>query len=237
MLGFEADCVGNGEEAIAKLEQQDYDIVFMDCQMPILDGYETTQEIRRREGSKRHTIVIALTAHALPSDREKCLAAGMDDYLSKPIAQDTLGAMLERWVKPTIKPTVAQINAAVEPHPQHSITFPDDTPLDLERLNAISRGKVTLQQQLVQAFIKNAQPGLEQMRLALQVNDFELIVQHAHRIKGASAKVGVKVMPEVTAQLERQARDKNLDGAIEKLEVLESQLEKVKAFVENWCIE
>jgi PAS domain S-box-containing protein len=236
MLGFEADCVGNGQEAIAKLEQQDYDIIFMDCQMPILDGYETTQEIRRREGSERHTIVIALTAHALPSDREKCLAAGMDDYLSKPIAQDALGAMLERWVKPTVKPSVVQINDTVEPHPQHSISFPDDTPLDLERLNAISRGKVTLQQQLVQAFIKNAQPGLEQMRLALQVNDCEIIVQQAHRIKGASANVGVKVMPEVTAQLERQARDNNLEGAIEKLEVLEKQLERVKAFVENWCI-
>jgi PAS domain S-box-containing protein len=236
MLGFEADCVGNGEEAIAKLEQQDYDIVFMDCQMPVLDGYETTQEIRRREGSERHTIVIALTAHALPSDREKCLAAGMDDYLSKPIAQDALGAMLERWVKPTVKPTIVQIKDVVEPHPQHSVAFPDDTPLNLERLNAISRGKVTLQQQLVQAFIKNAQPGLEQMRLALQVNDFEIIVQQAHRIKGASANVGVKVIPEVTAQLERQARDKNLDGAIEKLEALQSQLEKVKAFVKNWCI-
>src|SRR5919202_6598260 len=95
MLGFEADCVGNGEEAIAKLEQQNYDLVLMDCQMPVLDGYETTQEIRRREGSERHTTIIALTAHALSNDREKCLAAGMDDYLSKPIAQEALGAMMK----------------------------------------------------------------------------------------------------------------------------------------------
>jgi PAS domain S-box-containing protein len=237
MLGFEADCVGNGSEAIAKLAQQNYDIVLMDCQMPILDGYDTTQEIRRREGSERHTIVIALTAHALPSDREKCLAAGMDDYLSKPIAQEALGAMIERWTKHTVKPTVADTNSEVKHNPQLSALSLEEIPLDLERLKAISRGKVTFQQQLVQAFIKNAQPGLEQIRLALQVNDFEIIKQQAHRIKGASANVGVRLMPEVAAQLEQQARDKNLEGAIEKLEALERQLEQVKAFVVNWCVE
>ncbi|HEY9612124.1 PAS domain S-box protein [Allocoleopsis sp.] len=237
MLGFEADCVGNGEEAIAQLEQQNYDLVLMDCQMPVLDGYETTKEIRRREGSDRHTTIIALTAHALSNDREKCLAAGMDDYLSKPIAQEALGAMIEHWTKRTIKPTVADTNSAIKHSLQLSNLSLEETPLDLERLKAISRGKVTFQQQLVQAFIKNAQPGLEQIRHALQVNDFDIIVQQAHRIKGASANVGVRLMPEVAAQLEQQARDKKLEGAMEKLEALEKQLEQVKAFLENWCIQ
>ncbi|HEY9832224.1 MAG TPA: Hpt domain-containing protein, partial [Stenomitos sp.] len=109
--------------------------------------------------------------------------------------------------------------------------------LDLERLKAISRGKVTFQQQLVQAFIKNAQPGLEQIRLAIPMNDFEIIMQQAHRLKGASANVGVRLMPAVAAQLEQQARDENLAGATEKLEALESQLERVKAFVENEWME
>jgi PAS domain S-box-containing protein len=237
MLGFEADCVGNGSEAIAQLEQQNYDLVLMDCQMPVLDGYETTQEIRRREGSERHTTIIALTAHALPHDREKCLAAGMDDYLSKPIAQEALGAMIERWTKHTIKPIVADTNSEIKHNPQFSNLSLEETPLNLERLHTICRGKVTVQQQLVQAFIKNAQPGLEQIRLALQVNDFETIKQQAHRIKGASANVGVRLMPEVAAQLEQQAREKHLEGAMEKLEALEKQLGQVKAFVENWCFE
>lgn len=237
MLGFEADCVGNGEEAIAQLAQQNYDLVLMDCQMPILDGYDTTQEIRRREGSDRHTTIIALTAHALPHDREKCLAAGMDDYLSKPIAQEALGAMIERWTKHTVKPTVADTNSEITNNPQRSTLNVEEIPLDLERLKAISRGKVTFQQQLVQAFIKNAQPGLEQIRLAIPVNNFEIIMQQAHRLKGASANVGVRLMPEVAAQLEQQARDENLAGVTEKLEALESQLKRVKAFVENGWIE
>jgi CheY-like chemotaxis protein len=237
MLGFEADCVGNGEEAIAQLTQQNYDLVLMDCQMPILDGYDTTQEIRRREGSERHTTIIALTAHALPTDRQKCIDAGMDDYLSKPIAQEALGAMIERWTKHTVKPTVADTNSEITHNPQRSALGVEEAPLDLERLKAISRGKVTFQQQLVQAFIKNAQPGLEQIRLAIPVNNSEIIMQQAHRLKGASANVGVRLMPEVAAQLEQQAREGNLAGVTEKLEALESQLERVKAFVENGWIE
>jgi PAS domain S-box-containing protein len=229
MLGYEADCVDNGKDAIAQLTKQSYDIVLMDCQMPILDGYETTRQLRRREGSHRHTVVIALTAHALSTDRDKCLAAGMDDYLSKPIDQDALGVAIERWANHVATPEVKNT-------PICSALSLEETPLDLERLNAVSRGKVPFQQRLVQAFIENAQPGLEQMRQALQSNDFLTVEQQAHRIKGASANVGVRLMPDVAGQLEQQAREKTLEGAIERLEALERQLEQVKAFLGNWCI-
>lgn len=226
MLGYLADCCGNGKEAIAQLESQNYDIVLMDCQMPVLDGYEATQELRRREGDKRHTIVIALTAHALPADREKCLAAGMDDYLTKPVAQEALGATIERW-SGTMTLEVQNTPASIELNM-------NECPLDLQRLNSISRGKVAFQQRLVQAFVDNAFPGLEQMRCALLVNDFKTIEQQAHRIKGASANVGVLVVPQVAAQLERQARDKKLEGANELLESMENHLQKVDVFLKNW---
>jgi CheY-like chemotaxis protein len=237
MLGLQSDCVGNGKEAIAQLSQQNYDIVLMDCQMPVLDGYEATQELRRREGSSRHTVVIALTAHALPADRDKCLAAGMDDYLSKPVDQEALGKAIDRWAKPTLKPEVLSTKSEVKNN-THSSTQPtnpmNETPLDLERLNALSRGKVTFQQRLVQMFVENAQPGLQKMRHALQANDFVTVEQQAHRIKGASANVGVRLMPDVAAQLERQAREKTWEGATERLESLEKQLEQVKTFLDNW---
>ncbi len=108
------------------------------------------------------------------------------------------------------------------------------TPLDLERLNNLSHGKVAFQKRLVQAFVDNAFPGLEKMRLAIPVNDFKTIEQQAHRIKGASANIGVLIMPDVAAQLEKQAQANILEGATELLDSLENQLEQVNLFLQHW---
>jgi HPt (histidine-containing phosphotransfer) domain-containing protein len=156
----------------------------------------------------------------------------MDDYLSKPVDQEALGATIERWAKLALKSEVKNTLAS-----SSSSMNTNETPLDLERLNALSRGKIGFQQRLVQMFVENAQPGLEKMRHALQVNDFATVEQQAHRIKGASANVGVRLMPTVAAQIERQAREKTLQGTVEQLESLEKQLEQVKIFLANWHVE
>ena len=96
-LGYHADCAANGQEALDLLAKKSYNLVLMDCQMPVLDGYETAQKLREREKGDRHTFVIALTAHAMPGEREKCLAAGMDDYLSKPVDLDALAVVLKKY--------------------------------------------------------------------------------------------------------------------------------------------
>jgi PAS domain S-box-containing protein len=98
-LGYSVQVAANGQEVLQQLEEKPYDLILMDCQMPLLDGYETTQEIRRRQGDRSHTVIIAMTANAMKEDRDKCIAAGMDDYVSKPISKGQIQAVLQQWGK------------------------------------------------------------------------------------------------------------------------------------------
>ena len=141
------DCASNGKEALTLCHQTHYNLVFMDCQMPILDGYEATRELRRREAkSDRHTIVIALTAHAMPTDREQCLEAGMDDYIPKPVDWDVLLETLERWTNhpategdrssnstkfATMSQNSAALNHQRHPHSQSSLPVHEPLPQSL----------------------------------------------------------------------------------------------------------
>jgi two-component system sensor histidine kinase/response regulator len=96
-LGYSVDVAGNGDEAIQAFQRRAYNLVFMDCQMPIIDGFEATRRIRRLESPKRRTPVIAMTARAMRGDREECMASGMDDYISKPVKLAALSLAIERW--------------------------------------------------------------------------------------------------------------------------------------------
>ena len=97
-MGYAADAVGNGLEALETLRRIPYDLVLMDCQMPEMDGFQATRELRKREGDGRRTPVVAMTASALEGDRKKCLEAGMDDYLAKPIKFDQLQSIVQKWL-------------------------------------------------------------------------------------------------------------------------------------------
>jgi CheY-like chemotaxis protein len=113
--GCRVEMVSDGRQALEALSTQRYDAVLMDCQMPDMDGYEATTELRRRENGDHHTPVIAMTAHAMDGDREKCLDAGMNDYISKPMRREQLIDTLQRWIPPQTDTTVAD-----DPRPNRS---------------------------------------------------------------------------------------------------------------------
>ncbi|MEG4575705.1 response regulator [Microcoleus sp. N3A4] len=234
VLGYHADCAANGQEALDLLAENSYDLVLMDCQMPVLDGYKTAQKLREIEGSDRHTFVIALTAHAMPGEREKCLAAGMDDYLSKPVDLDALGAALKKYEAQNVqlenKYGVKSIN--LENKSQLATNYTEvlekaqvvavpapraiglqtwehadcDGLFDKSRLEQLGRVNIKLPERLLQAFVANAQADVAAAKIAVEAKDWQAVEYQAHRLKGTSANVGVAQMSDLAAQLEHQAR-------------------------------
>lgn len=234
VLGYQADCVVNGQEALDLLAKKSYDLVLMDCQMPVLDGYKTAQKLREIEGSDRHTFVMALTAHAMPGEREKCLAAGMDDYLSKPVDLDALAAALKKYealnVQGENKYEVKSINSenksqlatnyteVVEKAQVVALPTPRaialqtwehrdyDGLFDKSRLEQLGRVNIKLPERLLQAFVAGAQADVAAAKIAVEAKDWQAVEYQAHRLKGTSANVGVALMSDLAAQLEHQAR-------------------------------
>ncbi|MGW2522305.1 response regulator [Streptomyces sp. NPDC001617] len=194
-LGYSTDIAADGIQALRLTEEHSYQAVLMDCQMPRMDGYTTTRELRRREQDHgRHLPVIAMTAGALAEDRHRCLAAGMDDYVSKPVTADELEQALTRWVHPT--------------HPQ---TDNDDLRTSIEqRLNEL-RGADTpaeheLVDRLVDHFLARAPEMTSALFHALDRHDTPEIADLAHNLKGAAGNVGANSLAAHCQELEQHAK-------------------------------
>ena len=228
LLGHEWESAENGQLALEKLSENDYDIVLMDCQMPVMDGYQATQFLRRREGSSGHTVVIGMTAFAMPGDREKCLEVGMDDYLSKPVMVKDLKVMLERWSS-VVKGELLQPKSKPE---RQTIIDPALDPVDWVRLKEISAGEPAFQLELVQGFIKEGATFITQAKEALAAKDWVTLANKAHQIKGASASIAVQSMSEIAADLHIQAKANKLEGVPELVTQLEQILYRLKGHID-----
>ncbi len=211
-IGLTADYVENGQEALDRLAEQSYDLIFMDCQMPILDGYEATRLLREREGENAHTVVVALTASAMAGDREKCLAAGMDDYLTKPVRMAEIAQVLAKWM------------------PEKS---PEKKPdlIDRHRLAAISGGDKTFEIELIESYLQETQGYLTQLKEGLRNSDSVCVAQIAERVKGASANVGVKNIAEIARSLQESAKLHHLKPARDLIGELNSILQQLNGYL------
>ncbi len=192
------DIATNGREALARLAEQPYDLVLMDCQMPELDGYETTRRIRRGEAGAPDVSIIAMTAHASPPDREACLAAGMDDYLSKPLSLPELRTKLSPWITCT-------------PPPKSRITKPNQPAVTLDpgAFNELQQLMGKGLAHLIETFLTDSARQLCLMDEAVQRGDETALREQAHNLKGASSNMAATTLATACVEMERAC----IDGA------------------------
>ncbi len=235
-LGYRADLVSNGLEAVEALSSVPFDIILMDCQMPEMDGYVATKRIRQHEPKVHRPIIIGMTADALTGDREACLAAGMDDYISKPVIFEKLAELLEKWIAPDGA-------AARRENLKREVTdlLPPRTGLRNdafdERLIATLRGVessegANLLSELIDVFLADTPSRLDAMKVALAKGDANGLRQTAHALRGSCGSIGVKYMLQLCDELETQARQGTLANAQPTFQELEVEAGRVRMALE-----
>jgi two-component system sensor histidine kinase/response regulator len=240
-LGYQADVVGNGVEALEALSRVRYAAVLMDVQMPEMDGYEATAEIRRREeNSGRRTPVIAMTANAMQGDREKALEAGMDDYVPKPVKPEELEEVLQRWISEKRNPKeesreklsgAAADDGSVGPESEEGLL---DRSL-LARLRELQEeGEPDILSELIELFLTEVPPQLVALREAAEAGDAHSVEWIAHSLKGSCGNMGAIGMETLCQELEQMGRAKDLTAAPARISRLEREFGRVRAaFVEE----
>ena len=222
-LGLAVDVAANGLEAIDKFAHGRYDVALVDCQMPEIDGYAATSEIRRREeGTNRRVPIVALTANALEGDREVCIASGMDDYVAKPFSRDQLMAVLSRWLP----------LAGTAPASQPPETAAGEVSVNRRALDAIralmGAGGDALARKVILAYLESMPEGLARMKAAAEAGDAEGLRRVAHSMKSGSANVGAERLSRMCKSLETIGATGKVDGSQPLLEEAAGEFERVK---------
>jgi CheY-like chemotaxis protein/HPt (histidine-containing phosphotransfer) domain-containing protein len=255
-MGYRIDIAGDGMEALEALERKHYDIVFMDVQMPEMDGLEATRRIRESEKAVARDpnitpplIIIAMTANAMTGDREKCLKAGMDDYLAKPVRPEAVQAALKRW-GPVVKgpalrsgPAGMQPESVVRPpgsappppmqSPPSLILERTEPPVDVERLAEMAGGDEAGITELIELYFAQTSSQFEQLRAAVQAKAHQEVERVAHKAAGASATCGMNAVVPALRELERQGREGRLVDAAMLVAHTFSELERIRAYLQN----
>ncbi len=221
-LGYRADAVANGREAVSALETIPYDLVLMDVQMPDMNGFEATELIRDPDSRVlRHDIpIIAMTAHALKGDRERCLEAGMNDYLSKPVTALALNEVLEKVL--TTEPSAALLSPDGAPG--------QGKPVHIQRIQAIADGDIAFERDLIESYVSTTEQSLKALESSIHEDLREDVENRAHSIKGASANAGAKGMQEIARRLEEFASGDAPGEGPELLSEIRSEFERVRRF-------
>ena len=218
-LGYRADAVANGREAIEALSRISYDLVLMDCQMPEMDGYEATAEIRRQEGERKHTPIVAMTAHALTGDREKCIAAGMDEYITKPVKPEELGRVLELFFK-----TPGTVSGD-QPDPTTA-------PLvNVDRMHEMMGDEPVELEEIVNLYLDQMGQNLHKLDAAVASGNHVDVEFIAHNCVCTSANCGMTAVAIFFRELEDAGRSGSLEGAPATLAQAHKLFEQTRHFL------
>ncbi|HWA16055.1 MAG TPA: response regulator, partial [Gemmatimonadales bacterium] len=223
-LGYDPTVVTNGRDAITETAVKPYDLVLMDCQMPEMDGFEATAAIRAREKmTGGHLVIVAMTAHAMQGDRDRCIQAGMDDYITKPVRRDALEATLRRWL--------SSVGGGNEP----SNTWPV---LDEEILGQLveleTEGQPGLVAEVARLFTEQAPMVLNTIRNAIEAHDPVALRARLHALRGTASSIGARCLAEVCRGWEERAAALSPVIGREALTQLNAEYARVRAKLAEW---
>ena len=231
-IGYQPDLAENGRKALGALDGKIYDLVFMDLMMPEMDGLEATRIIRERQknpaGHPNYSgriVIVAMTAHAMQSDREKCLAAGMDDYLSKPIRPGDIRGIIEKWGLPGNSTEKTKLPPAAK------VETSDGPPVEMDRLNDLTDNNADSLRELVEMYFKQTAAQFEQIKTALRTGHADEVRRVAHSCAGASATLGMMRLGQLMRDLEKEGAAGALTNATKICEDAVREYSSVKKFL------
>jgi len=233
-LGLKVHIVSNGKSAVEALEKASYDLVLMDCQMPGMDGYQATRHIRQMNSPVCDIPVIAMTGYAMTGDREKCLEAGMDDYVTKPISPASLMEVLGRWLQEKRSPSRKEISQELEITPRETDTEDPKPPIwnNEDLLDRLSGDEESVRE-VVSDFLEDTPQEIAALEAALASGEMVGAEKHVHSIKGTAACIGAEALQAVALGIERAARGGNPNALSESLPDLKREFARLKKALEE----
>jgi PAS domain S-box-containing protein len=244
-MGLGADAVADGVEALEALHRIAYDLVLMDCQMPEMDGYKCAAEIRRWEAGRKRMPIIAMTAHVMKEDHDKCLAAGMDDFLSKPVRVAQLEAVLARWLTESTASGVVQASVPVPHSPPDPAAAgsresePPETglpllPVDMELFLELAGNNQQRLQELAAHYIRQTTDQLAKLRDAIATGMPTDVKHIAHSAAGSSATCGMNTMVRLLRELERMGNTAQLADAPRAFARVQQEFTRIQQFLQAY---
>lgn len=233
--GYAVDCVENGHQAMDALRKRKYNLILMDVQMPEMDGLEATRLIREQEVSADHRIpIIAMTAHAMADDKDLCLAAGMDDYVSKPIETAELLSVIERWTGqlPSL-PADKKTKKEAQPVPALAEEQGESVPVDVGKAMPRFDNDFDFFSEMLAEFVQQLEKRQQQLQEALDQGDAETMARLSHNIKGIAANFSAEGLFGVARELEQKAKKGDLSRAPDLLKQLAAEVQRLRLFMKH----